>query len=724
MKRDKFVLRASFLALTLAVCTPAMAQTAPPAATAQERVWSRGAEQIRLFTPTVWATPRGAGVNIAIIDTGLLTNHVEFSSAGKLLGGYDAFTDRTGLAFVGDTAGHGTHVASLAAAEFDGLGMMGTAPQSGLFIAKVFQSGSSTDFFIQRGIAYANRTNAFVLNMSLGSASPSPLIRNALQASVASGKLVVAAAGNDGAANPSWPARHASEAWAAGQIIAVGAVDSQNLIASFSNRAGDARNFYIVAPGVNLIGAHPASTNTYAMMSGTSMAAPIVAGAAATVKSNWRFLTARNVADILFLSATDLGAPGVDPIYGRGLLNLEAALRPIGVTTTVTANGATTNRLTYRAGTVTVGALAAAAKDGVFQGAVFDQFGRDFAADLGADLVRRKPDGVAALSQSLGARLERTSIVRSGGATIAFTSMSPAQTGGLSGASYLATTVSGDAIAFGLNGAAPLIGEQALAPAGGPPITRLGFASQDALLGGSRLSVAARRTLAPRWSLAVGGDHVERAPRFETPGARPAGTALVMEMEAAWRGERAAAGFAVATIRETGARLGDDQRALGVAGEARTISLRTQASKALSPRTSIGVSATVARTEAQTGAVGSFVRDAEATTSAGLAVSLAHEGVLARGDRVDLTIGTPLATAQGALDVAFATGADRDTGAPIVETRTISLASRTPEARVELAYARPHPVGAFGAAVMWRENADGVAGAQEAAIAARWRRAF
>jgi subtilisin family serine protease len=284
-------------------CSAALAQTAK-LPTGQELAWSSAASRVGALKPRPWAA-RGTNVTIAIIDSGIRRDHIDF--AGAITGGYNAFTNLAGTTAVNDTSGHGTHVASLAAARANGMGMVGIASNARILPVQVFMGSSTSDFYVARGINYATSQKAFVMNLSLGGSTMSPTIRTALQGAQRAGLLMVIAAGNEGLANPSYPARHASEAWAKGQIIAVGAVDANNVIASFSNRAGDARNFYLVAPGVNLIGAYASAPNAYAYMSGTSMAAPVVAGAAAVVKSAWPYLTAPKVAEVLFVTATEIG---------------------------------------------------------------------------------------------------------------------------------------------------------------------------------------------------------------------------------------------------------------------------------------------------------------------------------------------------------------------------------------------------------------------------------
>jgi subtilase-type serine protease len=108
----------------------------------------------------------------------------------------------------------------------------------------------------------------------------------------------------------------------AGTLIAVVATDQNNVIADFSNRCGDAADWCLAAPGVNLLSSVP--MNTYAKLSGTSMASPLVAGSAAVLRQAFPYMTARQVIEVLLTSATNIGDSA---IYGRGLLNLGKAVK-------------------------------------------------------------------------------------------------------------------------------------------------------------------------------------------------------------------------------------------------------------------------------------------------------------------------------------------------------------------------------------------------------------
>ena len=117
-----------------------------------------------------------------------------------------------------------------------------------------------------------------------------------------------------------------------GHILAVVAVDDKNTIATFSNRCGTAKDTCLAAPGVSIEATKLGGTgnNNITTLSGTSMAAPHVTGAAALLISQWPELDSPTIAKILLDSATDLGVPGVDEVYGHGLLNVANAMKPAG----------------------------------------------------------------------------------------------------------------------------------------------------------------------------------------------------------------------------------------------------------------------------------------------------------------------------------------------------------------------------------------------------------
>ena len=154
-----------------------------------------------------------------------------------------------------------------------------------------------------------------------GTGSLTGPLGDAFARAVSAGRILVLAAGNEGGAEPIFPAIFAGSAEASGQAIVVGALDTDGDIADFSNRAGSARGHYLVAPGVDIL-APP--ERRCASVSGTSFATPHVTGAVALLLQGAPFLSAQQVVELLLGTATDLGAPGTDDVYGRD----RSTLRP------------------------------------------------------------------------------------------------------------------------------------------------------------------------------------------------------------------------------------------------------------------------------------------------------------------------------------------------------------------------------------------------------------
>lgn len=280
----------------------------------------------------------GSGIKVGVADTGVQTIHPEISVNFKSVGSYDFVNNDSD---VSDDNGHGTFVSGVIAGTKGNDGIHGVAFGADLIIAKVLDSGGyGSDSAIASGINNLISNQAKVINLSLGGDNPEPAIYNSLVSGKNNGVLFTIATGNGGDddigdAQPSYPASYASDSVLKGYIIAVGAIDSSNVIASFSNNCGLAKDYCLVAPGINITSSYPTTifSSGYASGDGTSFASPHVAGAAAVLMGAWPTLTAKQVSQILLQTATDLGAPGVDSIYGHGLLNLYQAVQAQGQNT-------------------------------------------------------------------------------------------------------------------------------------------------------------------------------------------------------------------------------------------------------------------------------------------------------------------------------------------------------------------------------------------------------
>ncbi len=265
----------------------------------------------------LWTGSTGTDVDIAVVDTGVDASHPDLS--GRVCPGV-SFVGAGGSPQPGggsvDPNGHGTHVAAIAAANTgDGVGIAGVAPSARIIPVSVLDShgfGSSAD--VGRGITWAVDHGAEIVNVSLGGARTA-----AVDASVRyaddRGVLVVAAAGNGGLGAPAfYPA-------AIPEVLAVGSFDRSGAISSFSTR-GDYVD--VAAPGSGILSAAPGGGWVY--RSGTSMAAPHVAGTAALILARSPGLDPSMVRDRIESSAQDAGPIGRDRSFGEGRLVPSAAL--------------------------------------------------------------------------------------------------------------------------------------------------------------------------------------------------------------------------------------------------------------------------------------------------------------------------------------------------------------------------------------------------------------
>ena len=285
----------------------ALADVAPDPGRAQQ--WGLDA----IGADAAWAVTRGAGVVVAVVDTGVAPAP---DLDGRLLPGWNVLARSEDAA---DDNGHGTHVAGTVAEVGDnGLAESGVAPEASILPVKVLDStGAGSDADVAAGIVWAADHGARIINLSLGGSQPSTVLADGVAYARTRGVLMVAAAGNDGGA-VGVPARLAG-------VIAVGAIDSTRVRAPFS--AGG-RALDLVAPGVDILQQTLDGVGGYAdrSWSGTSMASPQVAGVAALALAAGRAKTAAGLARLLTRTALDLGVPGRDPAYGAGLVRADAAL--------------------------------------------------------------------------------------------------------------------------------------------------------------------------------------------------------------------------------------------------------------------------------------------------------------------------------------------------------------------------------------------------------------
>lgn len=301
----------------------------------------------RIKAPDAWQITAGASdgvIEVAILDTGIDYDHPDLQDNIKwgisVLRGRISTNPRSYI----DRNGHGTHVAGTIAALNNDIGVVGVAPEVEIYAIKVLGNGgigSWSDLILgieqallgPDGVLDADGDGiivgdpdddaAEVISMSLGGSSAPDSVHDAISEAYQLGVVLVAAAGNEGAEYPSYPAVYL-------EVIAVGATDMDDQVPSWSNRHPE-----IVAPGVDILSTYP--DNTYKELSGTSMAAPHVSGVVALIQAVYYNnygtvlpvgteddLTTDTVRGILHTTADNIG----DSIfYGYGIVRADLAVQ-------------------------------------------------------------------------------------------------------------------------------------------------------------------------------------------------------------------------------------------------------------------------------------------------------------------------------------------------------------------------------------------------------------
>ena len=291
------------------------------------------------------ASSGGTGQVVAVIDSGVQASHPDL--AGQVLAGqYFLHSDDGGSVFSGpggttDGNGHGTHVAGIiGAVAGNAAGVTGAAPGVDILPVQVLcpdGGGFSSD--VANGITWATNNGADVINLSLGGSGQSQAELTAIQYARSQGVVVVASAGNSGNGSnaPSYPG-------AFDEVIAVAALLNDNTKAGYSTTGSYVD---VAAPGGTGTSSATGVLSTwnnggYVALSGTSMASPHVAAAAALVRAAHGFTTHSDVCNQLIRTADDLGALGADSSFGNGRVDpleaVGAVFSPVvpGVTPTCT----------------------------------------------------------------------------------------------------------------------------------------------------------------------------------------------------------------------------------------------------------------------------------------------------------------------------------------------------------------------------------------------------
>jgi subtilisin family serine protease len=322
----------------------AASKPAPAGLVANDPLFPQQWHHSAIQAESAWLRATGAGVVVAVVDSGVRAGgHDGFCH--PLAGEYDAVLDREGPGEALDVLGHGTFVASVVAeCTGNGVGAAGVAPDARILAVKACTPDSecaSSD--VAAGIDWATEHGARVINLSLGMpcddadwpACSTTIENDAIARAVAAGVSIVAVAGNRGEDHPGFPANHPD-------VIGVGGLDGRLLRTTYTSWGaalsltapagepdtdsdGDGHEDQILQETLRSV-CGPLGGFEYCRWSGTSFAGPHVAGALALLLDAHPQATRGQLRRALEESALDRGAPGFDPIYAHGALQLAGAL--------------------------------------------------------------------------------------------------------------------------------------------------------------------------------------------------------------------------------------------------------------------------------------------------------------------------------------------------------------------------------------------------------------
>lgn len=637
---------------------------------------------------------------------------------------------------------HGLAVASLINAPMDGEGIMGVAENAALRVANPFDETLSTNFDDVTRAVRRLLPQSDIINLSLGVPGYlfhpdwADVLSDRRVARHADDTLFVFAAGTESVTE------HAHVDWSTvGEVenlLLVGFTNPGGTISAFSNQPGegcflvdgacqDGYRFmdrFLVAPGELML--VPDGEGGVMRMSGSSFAAPLVSGAAALVQGHWSWLEAGDIASVLLWSAQDLGDPGVDAVYGWGLLDIDASFRPFdennlyhldrqGVRHSASELGILNGQIlgevdpsasivmfedfrdTFRDFEVALGALTLSSDES----AGSENVGLTYLYDRNRERRRAVRRRGRAFTEG---PLVNADVARSGSTVVRF-SGSPLDTGERASAGQLpfqaglevADLASGasvrlgvgeGALAFSQGSAFGLASDHRAQTGGVNPV--LGFASGGAYMSGGF-------ALSERTDLNLAVTHARDTYEYVNPLTGEA-TALFSTLEAysasavAARVDHAltdsvSVNVGYTHLSEANALLGaQGLGALGFDGQTRTDAATFGAEAQLPMALSLAGSATLGRTHA--GAQGPALALSDALVSTAFQVSLERAGLFGSHDAVRFSLIQPLHAETGTLSYSGQVVSNRQTGALETETQRWALSGERTLA-AELLYATP-----------------------------------
>jgi hypothetical protein len=733
-------------ALGFIAAGPAVAATFQPGDSASW--WA----QIGLTTAIETQAAGGAGTSIALVDTGVVASNPEIAGRVSNLSSCAAVTFTCPSGYTDDN-GHGTATASIAAGQYTSKDLMsGVAPAATIVSEKVLNaSGSGYDTDVASGITKAANTGAKVISLSLTYIPSTPVI-SAIDYAASKGAVIVFAGGNssvplNGGANSTGLTTQALS-----QLVFVGSVNATNGLSSFSNTPGSGQaiagstqasyaSLWLMAPGENIIAPGiQFGAGAYAYWTGTSMAAPMVAGTIALLETTWPVLYRNHDATaVLFQTATDLGAHGVDATYGNGLLNVTKAFQPIGTLSVTTLSGASIPVSQVTSATLTGGALGSLSsiKSLLSNYTAFDTFQRNFSVNL-SGLIKVQSGTAAVVATALIPPM--TSVVsttpKGGRLMVATSDMSfmdgpgadsPAlslarQTTGQQGATafYLGlTTPGGDTAAIGrglpstASFADALWGEGALAAyqsnALGVSNALMGLA-QGGYFASVGTKIGGRSRLALSWSASPDSSSWGMTPDQNLASSTALGVGLTTRLTARW-----SMGVTFTALGEKNGLLGtvfDGAGLLNLGSRHQSSSVGFTTALDIGPGRSLLFDATAARTTGSSGLTSGLINSVSPLTARAYGVSFVQADAFRAGDDLTFFVRKPLRVMGGTASIAVTT-VDA-LGYPTTSLVNVGLRPSGDETDFGVGYTAPFRGGVYlNTGLSFRSDADNISGAHD-----------
>jgi len=652
----------------------------------------------------------GKGVTIGFVDTGLVPTLSDFSGPGKIVPGSRDFVGNRPM---GDSWGHGTAIAGIAAAAKNDSGIHGIAFDATIFMAKADVGCPEKCLFdedaVVRGIETARTAGAKVINLSMGGEASSKIVEAARRAAEA-GVIIVIGAGN-GSSIPSELSRAIVSA-APGRTIMVGAVGgapndtspiNYDIMVQNTALAGNYQDHFLAAPGL-----YNAATyfreEGHDRLTGSSFAAPVVAGAIALIAQAYPTLTPEQMVQLLMITANDLGASGVDAVFGHGLLNIGRAFEPVGTLRSVSAN----QNLALNKSVTAPAAAGDAVRRHNLNTVVLDDFDRAFSYNLAQQMSARVEAGPLA---SLIRGDERSTGLSQGGLELAFTVSEvgasrllardfreeQAAPSRLIAASALVRLSRRAVLGVAQGSGLATLNSQLASETGTLSLSQDPFMQQGAI-GIEKRSMSFAQDVG-RATLIIGGEK-GTTPADRAGGKR--GSYAAIGVFASYQGQTHTVRAGVTQLRERETLLGSNFLEAFNGGAARTTFFDVRASRRMGRAWSL------------TGFLRGQITQTSSGRLTGTAFSLeaAREDLLSTGDRFMLNLSQPLRIERGSLGADMPLSWDYHTKAAEIGHISMPLTPSGREVRLETAYFRALDKGSTMVNLFVRRNPGHVQGAR------------